>query len=96
MCAQSRAARAAWKEAGRPGEGPLFDEKSRLCRGLRKRVRFCAARSERMRMQRRERMFAARDSRRFRTPQWKKSRCVKLAVGREVVQNPEVLLQVCL
>ena len=55
LCAQSRAARAAWKEAGRPGEGPLFDEKSRLRRAVRKRVRFCAARSERMRMQRRER-----------------------------------------
>ena len=36
-------------------------------------------------------MFAARDSRRFRTPQWKKSRCAKLAVGGEVVQDPEVL-----
>ena len=44
-------------------------------------------------MQRRERMFAARDSRRFRTPQWKKSRCAKLAVVGEVVQDPEVLLQ---
>ena len=53
-------------EAGRPDEGPLVDEKSRA---VRKRVRFYAARSERIRMQRRERMFAARDSRRFRTPQ---------------------------
>ena len=94
MCAQSRAAQAAWKEAGRLGKGPLFDEKSRLRRAVRKRVRFCAARSERMRMQRRERMFAAKDSRRFRTPQWKKSRCAKLVVGGEVVQDPEVLLQV--
>ena len=39
-------------------------------------------------------MLAARDSRRFRTPQWKKSRCAKLAVGGEVVQDADVLLQV--
>ena len=45
-------------------------------------------------MQRRERMFVARDSRTFRTLQWKKSKCAKLAVGGEVVQDPEVLLQV--
>ena len=39
-------------------------------------------------------MFAAKDRRRFRTPQLKKSRCAKLAVGGEVVQDPETLLQV--
>ena len=32
LCAQSRAARAAWKEAGCPGEGPVFEEKCRLRR----------------------------------------------------------------
>lgn len=32
-------------------------------------------------MQRRDKMFAARDSRRFRTPQRKKYRCSKLALG---------------
>ena len=45
-------------------------------------------------MQRRDRMFAARDNRRFRTPHRRKSRCAKLAVGEEVVQDPEILLQV--
>ena len=94
LCAQSRAARAAWKEAGCPGEGPVFEEKCRLHRAVRKRVRFCAARSERLQMQRRDRMFAARDNRRFRTPHRRKSRCAKLAVGEEVVQDPEILLQV--
>jgi len=39
-------------------------------------------------------MFAARDSRRFGTPQWNKSRCAKLAVGGEMVQDPEAVLQV--
>ena len=30
LCAQSRAACAAWKEAGAPQEGPLYNEKGRL------------------------------------------------------------------
>ena len=38
LCAQSRAARAAWKEAECPGEGPLFEEKCRLRGAVRKRV----------------------------------------------------------
>ena len=33
-------------------------------------------------------MFAARDGRRFKTPQQKKSRCAKLAMSGEVVQDP--------
>jgi len=46
LCAKSRSARAAWKDAGCPSSGPLCDEKSRLRRAVRKRVRWCAARSE--------------------------------------------------
>ena len=86
----------AWKDAGSPSEGPLFEEKGRLRRAVRKRVRFCAARSERLRMQRRDRMFAAGDGRRFKSPQRRKSRCAKLAVGGggDIVQDPETLLQV--
>ena len=30
LCAQSRSARRAWKDAGCPSEGPLFEEKGRL------------------------------------------------------------------
>ena len=67
LCAQSRAARSVWKQAGCPGEGPLFEEKSRLRRAVR-RVRFCAARAERMRIQRRDRMFASGNRHRFSTP----------------------------
>ena len=79
LFAQSRAARVAWKG---PSEGPLFEEKGRLHRAVRKRVRFCAARSERLRMQRRDRMFAAGDGRRFKSPQRRKS-----AVALEVASN---------
>ena len=38
-------AHAAWKEAGCPTEGPLFEEKDRLCWSIRERVRFCATQS---------------------------------------------------
>ncbi len=94
LCAQSRAARAAWRAAGSPSEGPLSEEKNRLRRAVRKRVRWCAARSERVRSQRRDKLFAARDSQRFRTPHTRKSRCSKLVVGEETVQDPELLLKV--
>ena len=60
---------------------------------MRKSVRWCAARSERLRMQRREKLFVHQDNRRFWTPQRNKSRCSKLIVGEEVVQGPERLLE---
>ena len=80
LCAQSCAARAAWRDAGSPPDGPQFEEKNRLRRAARKRVRWCAARTERSHVQRRDRLFAAGDNHRFKTPQRKKSRCSKLVV----------------
>lgn len=68
LCAQSRAARSAWKQAGCPGEGQLLEKKSRLCRAVRRRVRFCATQAEMMRIQRRDRMFASGNRHRFSTP----------------------------
>ena len=59
LCAQSRSARRAWKDAGCPSEGLFFEEEGRLRRAVRRRVRFCAAKAERMRIQRRDKMFAA-------------------------------------
>ena len=40
LCAQSSAARKVWKLAGTPSEGPLFEDKGRLRRAVRQRVRF--------------------------------------------------------
>ena len=40
LCVQSRVARKAWLEAGCPSEGPLHEEKGRLRRAVRRRVRF--------------------------------------------------------
>ena len=47
LCAQSSGARRSWVDAGRPSTGTLFTEKNRLCRVVRRRIRFCAARVER-------------------------------------------------
>ena len=81
LCAQNTAARRAWKEAGRPTEGPLYEKKGRLRQAVRRRVRFCAAQAERLRIQRREKMFATGSRCRFFTPQRSKSRCSKLMKG---------------
>ena len=62
LCAQSRSARRAWKNAGCPSEGSVFEEKGRLRRAVRRRVIFCAAKAERMRIQRRDKMFAGAKS----------------------------------
>ena len=45
-------------------------------------------------MQKRERLFVTQDSRRFKTPQTKKSRYSKLVVEGETIQDPETLLKV--
>ena len=59
LCAQSRAAHKAWREAGCPSDGPLYEEKGQLRRAVRRKVRFCAAAVEHSRIQRREKMFAS-------------------------------------
>lgn len=78
LCAQSRQAHAAWKNAVSPMEGPLYDEENRLRRAVGSRItRWCAARSERLRMISCLLLGIAGDTR----PQRKKSRCSKLIVG---------------
>ena len=81
----------AWKSAGSPTEGPLFEEKSRLWSVVRKRIRWCAARYECLRHQWRDKLFATQDSRRFVTQQ---RRCSKLVIGGETVQDPDCLLKI--
>ena len=94
LCVQSRKARMAWKDAGSPAEGPLYDEKNRLRCAVRKRVRWCAAKSERLRVQQRDRLFATQESRRFVTPQRRKAQCSKLVVDGNVVREPDTLLKI--
>ena len=49
----------AWREAGCPGDGVLYDQKILMRRAVRKCVRVCAAKAERMRIHRRERLFTS-------------------------------------
>ena len=91
LCEGSWQARKLWVEAGRPQGGPLYDEKCRLRRDVRKRVRFCAARDERVKIRKRDRMFEKGHSNRFRAPK-KKRKCDKMMIDGEVVSSSEVLL----
>ena len=61
LCAQSRSARK--------------EEKGRLCRAVRWRVKFCATKAERMRIQRRAKMFIAGARSHFRLPGRKNNKC---------------------
>jgi len=72
-------------------EGPLFEEKGRLRRAGRQRVRFCAARAERQHIQRRDRLFAVGDRNRFRAPKGRQNGR-KLVVNGKIVNDPELLL----
>ena len=92
LCAQSRAAWRVWKEAGSPWEGLLFEQMNKLRREVRKRVHYCAAMTERRRVQRREMMFRNHDSSRFRIPGKQRSRCSKLRVGGRIVSDPDEML----
>ena len=92
LCAQSRTAWRVWKEAGRPREGLLFEQKNQLRREVRTRVNYCSAMAERRRVQRREMMFRHHDSSRFRMPGKQKSRCFKLRVRGKILSDPKELL----
>ena len=52
LCSKSKLACKAWREAGSPVEGPLYDEECRVHRAVRKRIRFCAGQAENQRAQR--------------------------------------------
>ena len=54
---QNCAAQTAWKNAGCPTEGPLYEEKGGLHQVVRRRVHFCAAWAERLQIQRREKLL---------------------------------------
>ena len=69
----------------------MMPEKCRLRRDVRKRVRFCAARDERVKIRKRDRMFEKGHSNRFRAPK-KKRKCDKMMIDGEVVSSSEVLL----
>ena len=78
--------------SGCPSEGSLFEEKGRLRGAVRRRVIFCAAKAERMRIQRRDKMFTA--GAKSQTAWQKCNRCSKLIVDGDVISSPQSLMEV--
>ena len=60
---------------------------------MRQRVRFCAAKAERLRIQRREKMFATKNQSRFRLPN-SKNRCSKLVADEDTISDPQALMEI--
>ena len=54
-------------------------------------MRFCAARAERQRIQKRDRLFEVGDRNRFRVPSSRQKGC-KLVVDGSIIDDPELLL----
>ena len=91
---QSKETRRIWKDAGCPSEGELFDRWVEARRAVRRRVRECAAREERRRIQKRERLFWSGAPNRFRLPQRRKKSCSKLMKDGRIMNDREEMLKV--
>ena len=92
LCSKSRLAHKAWREAGSPADGALYDEKCRLRRAVRKRLRFCAAQAENRRVQKRDHLFASNHKNHFRHPHNKRKIHTKLLIDDEIVEDKQPLL----
>ena len=88
LCVKSRLARGKWKAAGSPREGSLFEEKCKLRREVRRRVRFCAAQRKKSQLRSREKKFASGDNTRFRRPGRRSTGHTRLKVGEDIVSEP--------
>ena len=93
-CTQSKEARRIWKDAGCPSEGELFDRRVEARRAVRRRVKECAAREERRRIQKRERLFRSGAPNRFRLPQRRNKSCSKLMKDGRIVNDKEEMLKI--
>ena len=87
LCSQSRSARQKWRENGSKPEGPLYDEKCRLKREVKKRLRYCTAQAENRRLARREKMFSSSHTDRFKLPGKRKKTCSRLRVNDENISD---------
>ena len=77
-----------WMDADRPVSGSEY-----IChQEVRKRVRLCAASTERKRTQHREMIFRSGENYHFKKPQKKKYACSKLVVDGIIVQEEDALM----
>ena len=83
-----------WKDAGCPSEGEVFDRRVEASRAVRRRVRECAAREEKRRIQKRERLFRSGASNRFTQTQQRKKSCSKLMRDGRILSDKEEMLKI--
>ena len=82
-----------WSSNGRPKEGFLYDAKIRTRAEFRKRLRVCAANSERKRIQHFDHQFKQRSSNQFKLPLRRKQQGTALHLNGEVVTDQHTLLK---
>ena len=92
LASAKKAAWDKWSANGRPREGPLYDAKIKTRAEFRKRMRVCAANSERKRIQRFDEKFKPKSSSRFRIPSTKTRQSPSLRVNQEVATDPKTIL----
>ena len=92
LASAKKAAWDKWSANGRPKEGPLYDAKIKTRAEFRKRMRVCAANSERKRIQRFDDKFKQKSSSRFRIPSTKTRQSPSLRVNQEVATYPKTIL----
>jgi hypothetical protein len=92
LASAKKAAWDKWSANGRPKEGPLYDAKIKTRAEFRKRMRVCAANSERKRIQRFDDKFKQKSSSRFRIPSTKTRQSPSLRVNQEVATDPKTIL----
>ena len=93
LASEKKAAWDMWSSQGRPKEGPLYDVKIRTRAEFRKRLRVCAANSERKRIQQLDRQFKQRSSNRFKLPSRSKHQGTSLHINQHIVTDPDAILE---
>ena len=76
-----------WKENESPKEGPLYDEKGRMRREVKRMLRYCTTQAENRRLLLREGMFASSHPHCFKLPGQSKKNCSRLKVDHIVITN---------
>ena len=92
VASEKKAAWDRWSANGHPKEGPLHDAKNKARAIFRKRMKVCAANSERKRIHF-DHQFKQRSSIRFKIPSTKQRPCLSLLKDQEVVTDPKPILE---
>ena len=77
-----------WCEAGKPREGPLFENKKTLKNQTQKYANKCRANLERQAWSKREELFKKKDPKRFKTPTGQLSLGDKLLINGSITSDP--------